>query len=72
MKLKEILLNEKYDKNHKCKTPGTIYKTKIHSDHISIRLNLPDNIKEIKASQTEDLEADIHYALEKVIAKYFF
>jgi hypothetical protein len=70
MKLVELF--EKYDKKHKCLTPGTIYKTKIHSDHISIRLNLPDKIKEIKASQTEDLESDLHYAIEKVLAKYYF
>lgn len=71
MKLQE-LLTEKYDKKHKCLTPGTIYKTKIHSDHISIRLNFPDKIKDISANESEDLESDIHYALEKVIAKYYF
>jgi hypothetical protein len=71
MKLKELLI-EKYDKKHKCLTPGTIYKTKIHSDHISIRLNLPEKVKEISKEDSEDLEADIHYALEKVLAKYYF
>lgn len=70
MKITELF--EKYDKKHKCKTPGTIYKTKIHSDHISIRLNLPDTVAEIPANKTEDLEADLHYAIENVLAKYYF
>jgi hypothetical protein len=63
---------ELYDKNHKCQTPGTIYKIKIHGDHIDIRLNLPDNVKEVSEQQSEDLESDLHYAIEKVLAKYYF
>lgn len=71
MKLKEIL-SEKYDKEHKCKTPGTIYKIKIHQDNVSIKLDLPKNIKEVSEKQSEDLESDLHYAIEKVLAKYYF
>ena len=70
--MKLIELFEKYDKKHKCKTPGTIYKTKIHSDHILIRLNLPKNVKELAEDKTEDLESDLHYAIENVLAKYYF
>lgn len=70
MKIKELM--EKYDKNHKCLTPGTIYKIKIHSDNISIKLDLPKTVNELSESQSEDMESDLHYAIEKVLAKYLF
>lgn len=66
------LLTEKYDKDHKCLTPGTIYKINLHDDHVSIRLNFPDDVKEVDESKMEDLESELHYAIEKVIAKYYF
>lgn len=71
MLLHDILL-EKYKKNHKCKTPGTIYKIKIHSKSISIKLDLPDDVKDLTETDSEDMEADLHYAIEKVLAKYLF
>jgi hypothetical protein len=66
------LLTEKYDKKHKCLTPGTIYNIEIHSDNIKIDLSLPDNVNEISKKQSADLESDLHYAIEKVLASYFF
>lgn len=71
MKLKEIL-EEGYKKDHKCKTPGAIYKTKVHSDRVSIKVDLPDDINQISSEESEDLEAELHYAIEKVLAKYYF
>lgn len=71
MKIKELLI-EKYNKKHKCLTPGTIYKIKIHSDNVSIKLDLPDNVNTLSKMDSEDLESDLHYAIEKVLAKYFF
>ncbi len=66
------LLNEKYEKNHKCLTPGTIYTIELHNNHVDIRLDLPDDINEVKENKMEDLESELHYAIEKVIAKYYF
>jgi len=70
MLLSELL--EGYDKNHKCQTPGTIYKTSFHDDHINIKLNLPKSVKDVKIKDYDDLEADLHYAIEKVLKKYYF
>jgi hypothetical protein len=70
MLLSELL--EGYDKNHKCQTPGTIYKTSFHDDHIKIRLNLPKSVKDVEIKDYDDLEADLHYAIEKVLKKYYF
>ena len=70
MLVSEIL--EGYEKNHKCLTPGTIYKISFHDDHIKIRLNLPETAQDIEIKNYEDLEADLHYAVEKVLAKYYF
>jgi len=64
------LLAEKYDKNHKCLTPDAIYSTKIHDNKITVSIKLPKDI-EIPEDDTDDLESDLHYAIEKVLAKLF-
>lgn len=63
---------EDYKKDHVCKTPGTIYKISFHKDSIEIKLNLP-NGKLILASEQDakNTEAELHYALEKVLSKFF-
>ena len=71
MKLSE-LLSEKYDKDHTCLTPGTIYHIDIHSDKIEIKLDLPDDVNELDNEKSIDLESDLHYAIEKVLAKFYF
>jgi len=68
MKLYDLF--EKYDKDHKCKTPGAIYKAKIHSDNISLKVELPIKL-DLNEKESIDLEADLHYAVEKVLAKFF-
>jgi hypothetical protein len=70
MKLKELC--EGYDPKHKCQTPGTIYKTKFHGGRISIALELPKSVQHIDIVNYDDVEADIHYALEKVLKRYYF
>jgi hypothetical protein len=68
--LKDLLLSEKYDKDHKCKTPGAIYSTEFHSNSITVKVKLPKSIN-IPDDESEDLESDLHYAIEKVLAKFF-
>lgn len=68
--LKEIL--EGYDKKHKCLTPGTIYSIKFHKNNINIKLELPKSTEDVVIDNYEDLEADLHYAIEKVLKKYYF
>lgn len=70
MKVFEIL--EGYDKDHKCKTPGAIYSTSIHGRKITTKVNLPSKIDfDLTEKESDDLEAEIHYALEKVLKKFF-
>jgi hypothetical protein len=63
-------LTEKYEPDHKCKTPGAIYTITIHDDEISAKVKLPKGIT-IPSKGAADLESDFHYAVEKVLAKYF-
>jgi hypothetical protein len=68
MKLSELF--EGYDPKHKCKTPGAIYKTRFHANKILVSVKLPKHI-DIPEDQVEDYEADLHYAVEKVLAPLF-
>lgn len=67
-----LLALEGYNKDHKCKTPGAIYESKIAPDRVSVNVKLPKNIKLfLSKKDATDLEADLHYAVEKVLAKFF-
>jgi hypothetical protein len=68
MLLKTLI--EKYDKNHKCLTPDAIYKTHVKNNSISIKVDLPMKL-DLTEDQATDLEADLHYAIEKVLSKFF-
>lgn len=70
MLIRELI--EGYKKDHECLTPGTIYKTSFHDDHITIRLDLPKKVQDVEIKNYDDLEADLHYAVEKVLKKYYF
>ncbi len=54
----------------KCQTPGVVYKTKIEDRNISIDLSLPKKL-DISEEEAKLLEANIHNALELVLAQYF-
>ena len=70
MKITELL--EGYKRRHKCKTPDAIYKTKMKDNYVQIKVVLPKDIKlpDTKKSSI-DLEADLHYAIEQVLARLF-
>lgn len=61
-----------YDKNHTCLTPGAVYSTTLHEKSIDISISLPKDIDmpddPVKA---KELEVDLHYALEKILARLF-
>lgn len=70
MKLNTIF--EDYKKNHKCKTPDAIFSTIISDHSVETKVKIPKSVEfELSASEAKDLEADIHYAIEKVLAKFF-
>ena len=68
MRLKDI--KEGYKKDHECKTPDAIYSTDITADKVTSSVKLPFDLS-LSKSEAEDLEAELHYALEKVLSKYF-
>ena len=70
LKMLLSILKEKYAKSHKCLTPGTIYGTEIHKNIIKTKIKLPMKLN-LSTSESIDLESEIHYAIEKVLAKYF-
>lgn len=72
MRFNEITENAKYDKEHKCLTPGAVYSTEFHGNNIVISVKLPKS-KHITISkeQSEKLEVDLHYAVEKVLKVLF-
>lgn len=49
-----------------------IYKIEVHSDNVSIKLELPDTVNALNKKDSAELEADLHYAIEKVLANYYF
>ena len=69
MKINE-LLDEGYDKDHKCQTPGAIYSSKIGKKEVSMRVKLPMSL-ELSKTEATDLEAELHYAFEGVLKKFF-
>jgi hypothetical protein len=68
MLLKNLI--EKYDKDHTCLTPNAIYSTTIHDNEVTTKVKLPKDII-IPEKDVEDLESDLHYAIEKVLKKFF-
>lgn len=65
-------LFEGYEKEHKCLTPNAMYSTKIKDDMVSITVKLPKGIEiDIPEKEMVNLEADLHYAIEKVLAQFF-
>lgn len=64
-----IDITEKYDPNHKCKTPGAQYSSTISGKKVSMSVKLPKAL-DVGVRKSENLESDLHYAFEKVLAKY--
>lgn len=65
-------LLEGYDKEHKCLTPGAKYRIVCDKREVSISVNLPKRVViDVSEKQAIDLEAELHYAVEKVLARFF-
>jgi len=70
MKLSQLTEKSYYKKGHDCKTPGSIYSTKISGKTISVKVELPFETNLTK-DKSEKMEAELHYAIEKVLSKLF-
>lgn len=70
MKLSQITEKSHYKKGHTCKTPDAVYSTHIGGKNVDISVKLPFETSLTK-DESEKLEADLHYAVEKVLSKMF-
>lgn len=70
MKLSQITEKSHYKKNYNCKTPDTIYSTEISGKNIRLGIKLPFDPKLTK-DESEKLEADLHYAVEKILSSLY-
>lgn len=59
-----------YKKGHICKTPDAIYSTHIGGKNVGISVKLPFET-DLTEDESEKLEADLHYAVEKVLSPMF-
>jgi hypothetical protein len=70
MLIRELL--EGYDKEHKCLTPGAMYSIQVKEKSVGVEVTLPKGITiDQSKKKNDDLEADLHYAIEKVLAQFF-
>ena len=53
-----------------CQTPGAVFHTKIHGREVKVSVKLPFNL-ELSDEEAEVLDANMHNALELVLARYF-
>jgi len=70
MILRQLLEKSFYKPKHKCLTPDAVYSTTIKPSEVSITVKLPIEL-ELTKTDSEKLEADLHYAVEKVLAEFF-
>jgi hypothetical protein len=70
MRLSQITEKSHYKKNHTCKTPDAIYSTHISDNKVEVSVKLPFETNLTK-DESEKLEADLHYAVEKVLSSVF-
>jgi len=55
-----------------CQTPGAQFTTHINSAGIMVGVEMPiDNPLDLTGEEAEMLEANLHNAVEQVLAKYF-
>jgi len=53
-----------------CLTPGAIYDMDIRPDVVGVKVQLPMSI-DITEEEAEELEEEMHDALEAILSKYF-
>jgi len=70
MKLSQLTEKSYYEKEHKCKTPDATYSTKISGKSITVSVKLPFD-PNLTRSESEKIEATLHYAVEKVLSSLF-
>lgn len=70
MLTQDLLERSHYEKDHECKTPDALYTIEISGDTVSVSVQLPFEL-DVTKDDSEKLEADLHYAVEKLLAPFF-
>jgi hypothetical protein len=70
MKLSQLTEKSHYKKKYSCKTPDAIYSTHIGGNKVDISVKLPFET-DLTKDESEKLEADLHYAVEKILSALF-
>jgi hypothetical protein len=60
-----------FDPNHVCKTPDAIFTTHFHDETISVSVKLPFVPRLSSEAEFTAIEAQLHYAIEGVLAQLF-
>lgn len=67
MKINEL---KEYDPKHKCLTPGAVYSTHQDGHKLTLKVKLPKDITLPESEEdAQELEVDLHYAIEKVLKR---
>lgn len=53
-----------------CQTPGAVYRIKIDGRKVAVKVELPFHLQ-VDEKRAVQLEAQLHNAVEQVLAKYF-
>lgn len=70
MKIQELTEMKDYDPRHKCLTPGAVYTTHQANQTLTLKVELPKHIMLPESKEdAQELEVDLHYAIEKVLKR---
>jgi hypothetical protein len=70
MKFSQIVKVTDYDPEHECETPGAIYSSYLSKDTVKMSVKLPFDL-ELNKDDSTKLEAQLHYAVEKILSSFF-
>jgi hypothetical protein len=68
--MKEVFHTSNDPETEPCKTPGSVFHIFVEDNEVGARVNLPFDL-ELEEEEYQELEDDIHDALEEILSKYF-
>jgi hypothetical protein len=60
-----------YDPNHVCQTPDSVFTTHFNGNTVAVSVKLPFQLPSLTEAQFMAIEAQLHYAVEGVLAQLF-
>jgi hypothetical protein len=68
--MKEVFHTSNDPETEPCKTPGSVFHIFVEDNEVGARVNLPFSL-ELEEEEYQELENNIHDALEEILSKYF-